>query len=661
MTDRRRPVTAWVVLAVTSVLSVGSAAGWLVAAPRWDPWMLYSLVDWLVGAVYGVVAWLMLSRRGHLAAWIMAAAGIGGAASAALATWAVLGEARPAVLPPAVLLGAMYWLWIPGSYALTVVLPWLLPIRRFGPLDRFAVGAGAAFIVVVQLSTMSDPAESWRPLPVDDPALLAGRAAVTPWLNVGWLALTLAAAAGVIARRRRASPPDRRGLGWLAIGITLLGLAIGPLALHTAWGVPVYGPLAPALMLAAQLFFPAAVLVVVLRQRLWGMELAVGRTLVWALMTCIVIGGYTVVVLVADRVLVMPSVVPQALATALLAAAFLPVRQWVQARVDRLVHGEGDRRLIRQVADRLRTADRGQVMLDAVAAGIAQSLRLERVTVASGDSPVPPDGGDVLTLRLTSQGRVVAVLRAWPRPGERLGRRAVSTLGDLAPVVTALVDLAAAQGEIDLARDRTARARDEERRRLRRDLHDGLGPAFSGLALGLAAVRNMLRSRRDDPAVAAADELVGQLAAEADRQAAAVRDVARAVMPPLLDDGALAPALDQLRERYVAAGLAIEVRARPGLLPGDLATAVYGIVAEAVRNVHRHAAVDRCIIDVMNGPGGLEVSVTDHGAGIDADAATGVGTRAMHERAAGVGGTLTITTPPGGGTRVRLLVPAGTR
>lgn len=663
-TDRRWTGVAWTVLTVTAVLTVASVVAWAVAAPPWHPWLLYSLVDLMMGVVYGVVAWLMLLRGGHLVAWIMAAAGLGGTFSAAVAAWSMVGSAWPVLMPSPIVLGAMYWLWIPGFYALMVVLPWLLPIRRTDRVGRIAIVVGVVFIVVAQLSSMTDPGQVWTPLPLTDPTLRAVRQAVDPWLRPTLILLTVAAAAGVLRRRRRAVPAQRPGLGWLAVGLLLLALATVPLALNATMKVPVTITVVPLLMLAAQAFYPAAVLVVALRQRLWGLELSVRRALVWGLMTSSVIGAYTLGVVLLDAVLPTPSVLPEVLVTAVVAASFQPLRQWVQRRVDRLVHGDTGHPLIRQVADRLRTADRGEQMLGAVADGIATSLRLAAVTVATGDTdPAPPGqpvGGEPVVVHLTSDGRPVGVLRAWPRPGERLGRRAASILADLAPMVTALVELAAAQDELDRSRSRTAQARDEERRRLRRDLHDELGPALSGLGLGLAAGRNMLRDHRHVPAVAAADQLIGRLAAEADRQAAAVRDLARDLMPPLLDDGALTAALDQLRERYEAAGLTVAVQAAPLRLPDGTAVAVYGIVAEAVRNVHRHAGVDQCMISVVNGPDGLEVSVTDHGVGIDDRSTVGVGTRSMHERAAGIGARLTIGAVPGAaGTHVHLVVPAG--
>ncbi|WP_238008580.1 histidine kinase [Dactylosporangium sp. AC04546] len=660
MADRRWPTAAWAVLALTGAATCAAAAGWALAAPGWAPWTLYWLVDLMVGALYGFVGWLMLARGGQAAAaWVVAAIGLSGALSAAVVSWSMIG-AWPGPMPADRVLGAMYWLSVPGYHALTVVLPWLLPARPFVPADRLALGAGVVFVVAVQLCTMAGPDWSLSPLPIADPGLLALRALVARWLYPVWLLLTVVAAAGVLWRRHQAPPAGRAGLNWLAVGSILLALAILPPTLGPALGVPVPVPLAPALMLAAQAFFPAAVLVVVLRQRLWGTELAVRRTLVWGLMTGGVIGAYTMVVLVLNVAVPRPSILPEVLATAMLAAAFQPVRQWVQVRVDRLVHGEAGQPLIRQVADGLRDVDRGQQMLAAVAQGIARSLRLEAVTVTTGAAPAPiapGPAGEPLTVPLVSDDREVGVLRAWPRAGERLGRRAALVLTDLAPMVTALVELAAAQDEVDRARDEAARARDEERRRLRRDLHDGLGPALSGLGLGLAAARNLLRDHRRQPGVDRADALLVQLSAEAERQAVAVRDLAHDLLPPLLDDGALRPALDQLRERYHAAGLRVEVHGPPVRLAPAIATAVYGIVAEAVRNVHRHASTDRCMIDVMNGRDALEVSVVDHGAGIDPGSVAGVGTRSMRERAQSIGGRLSIGPAGASGTRVRLVVP----
>ncbi|RGC69378.1 Sensor histidine kinase LiaS [Micromonospora sp. MW-13] len=670
-TGHRWRIAAWAVLTSTSGLTTASVVAWCAAAPPWHPWMLYTLVDLVVGAVYGVVAWLTLLRRTHLAAWIMAAAGVGGSLSAAAACWGMVAYRWPDLWMTGQLAGVAYWAWVPGFYALVVVLPWLLPVRPLDRSTRVAVGVGAVLIVVAQACALTLPG-GLHAIPLTDATLLAARAAVDPWLEPALVVLGVAAAVGVLARRRTLPRQQRHGLGWLAIGTLLLAAAFLPLALNPAFQVAVPVPFAPLLMLGAQAFFPASVLVVVLRQRLWGLELTIRRTLVWALMTGLVISAYVVGVLLLGAVTPATSAVPEAVVTALLAAGFQPARAWVQRRVDRLVHGDDGQRLIRQVADRLRAAERSTRMLDAVADGIADSLRLAAVAVTlTGAPPVPPRrppawdgpaaGGPALVVCLASGNRPVGELWAWPRPGERLDGRTAALLHDLAPVVTALAELALAQRDLDRSRVRLAQSRDEERRKLRRDLHDDLGPAISGVALALTAGRNMLRPHRCLPEITAADDLLGQLVAEMDRQATGIREIARDLVPPLLEGGGLRPALYRLRERYADAGLTVLVRASEVALPETVATAVYGIVGEAVRNVRRHAGVDRCAIDVSVGSGRLVVCVTDEGVGIPAPLVAGVGTASMRERAEGIGAALTIAraNPEHArpGTTVQLVLP----
>ncbi|WP_148272297.1 histidine kinase [Micromonospora maris] len=699
--DRGRPVVAWLVLALTGGLTLGAAVAGTVAAPPWRSDLLWWLVDLTVGTGFGLVAWLTLLRRSHPAAGLAALVGVGAAASAAAAGWAASAHRWPYLwapeIPPA---GAGF---VPAWSALIVVLPWLLPVRPVGRSVRIVVGAAVA--AQVFLSTVR---YGWVPDELVGSVRDTLALALGPGLPAVLAVLGFAAAAGVLARRRALLPWQRHGLGWLAVGTLLHALALLGSTLDPV--LPRGVPVAPLLMLAAQAFLPASVLVLVLRQRLWGLAHTVRQTLVWALTTGLLIGGYALGVVTLGSLLPATSVLPEVLTTAALAAVFHPVRQWVQRRVDRLVHGGGGQPLIRQVADRLRDVDGGMQMLDAVADGIADSLGLATVTITvtgnpggwlpaqwlSGACPSPPSTGPgpavpatgptpstsatgpgrahgsttsgtvpPLTIRLVAGDRLVGVLRAWPRTGERVAGRAASVLADLAPVLAALAELAVAQQALQRSRLQLARGRDEERRKLRRDLHDDLGPVLSGVSLGLAAGRNMLRPHRHLPAVAAADDLLERLVAEVDRQTVAVRDNARDLLPPLLDDGALRPALERLRQRYADAGLLLRVRSPEVNLPEPVATAVYGIVAEAVRNVHRHADVDSCTVEVTNGPEGLEVSVVDEGRGIAPGAAVGVGTRSMQERAEGISADLSIgplhARPVRPGTRVRLLLPGSLR
>jgi signal transduction histidine kinase len=209
-------------------------------------------------------------------------------------------------------------------------------------------------------------------------------------------------------------------------------------------------------------------------------------------------------------------------------------------------------------------------------------------------------------------------------------------------------------GELIQARSRVVRAREEERKRLRRDLHDELAPTFAGLGLSAAAVETFTRVG-DARASDAAAQLVAGLQA-ASRQ---LRDVAYDLRPPVLDEEGLVAAL---RERILTPGSSPEITMdapRDRLeLPAAVESAAYRIAQEAVMNVRRHAAASHCHVTISLDAGALRLEVEDDGIGVR-PGRPGVGLRSMRERAVELGGSLDLTRPEGGGTAVIALLPLG--
>jgi signal transduction histidine kinase len=189
--------------------------------------------------------------------------------------------------------------------------------------------------------------------------------------------------------------------------------------------------------------------------------------------------------------------------------------------------------------------------------------------------------------------------------------------------------------------------RHEERRLLRRELHDGLGPALAGSSLALAAIANNSRgmSARDA-------ELIVQLRAELDRRADDVRDMARAMLPPALDDGRLHAALEVLAERFTDDRFAVSLDATGADdIDSDRQVAIYHVAAEAVFNAHRHSGAATCRLRLRpTAEGGRQLSVHDDGSGISPVAAEGVGLASMRERALELGGTFDLVHDEGGTT-----------
>ncbi|MCI4062069.1 hypothetical protein MRQ36_05615 [Micromonospora sp. R77] len=453
--DRRRPVAARLVAVACALLLTGTVTCWFLARRPWGLSQLYFLVDLTDCAVYGAVAWLVLLRRGHPVAWLLAATGVGGGLSALGAQYADLLTVHPDLPHLGLLTTARHWGWIPGMLSLIVVLPWLVREGRLPVPARVAVGAGALLVAVIETYHLTWPGTPARPsgapLAVESAAWAEFVVRTEPVLFLAVPVLGLLAAAGVARRWRTGPAAERIGLGWLAVGTALLALSFAPVGFPADWARHVPDWLAPTAMLASQAFFPAAVLAVVLRQRLWGIEIAVRRTLVWFLLTFLLVAAYVLGVSVLDALLPSTPAVPGVLVTAVVAIGIHPVRARVQRGVDRLIHGAAVEPLgvVRGVGHRISAAEDPADVLTGVAQSLTDLLRLGGCDIEL-DGPEPgtahraPTGpvGAPLVLPLRWGEREVGRLVAWARAGERLDGRTRAALVDLVPLVSSAAGLA---------------------------------------------------------------------------------------------------------------------------------------------------------------------------------------------------------------------------
>lgn len=205
------------------------------------------------------------------------------------------------------------------------------------------------------------------------------------------------------------------------------------------------------------------------------------------------------------------------------------------------------------------------------------------------------------------------------------------------------------------ARDRLVRAQEEERGRIARDLHDGIGQTLAALTLTLDAA-----ATSDDPTDSAAALGRGrELAREA---LADTRLAAERVRPPRLAERGLASALQAMTSTPGAlVDVAIEPAADVRIDPPDAEVDAYRIAQEAVRNAVQHSAASRIAVTLTRTATGLRLEVVDDGAGFDQSAVDPrrLGLVGMCERATAIGGELEIVSEVGRGTRVVLAIPAG--
>jgi len=209
------------------------------------------------------------------------------------------------------------------------------------------------------------------------------------------------------------------------------------------------------------------------------------------------------------------------------------------------------------------------------------------------------------------------------------------------------------EAELSASRARLVTAREEERRRIRQDLHDELGPT-------LAAIANQVERAAVDVA-ADPDGATARLDGVAEEVRATVRSVRALVeglRPAALDQLGLVGAVQELARRLAAPGLSIEVVGEGPLddLPAAVEVGAYRIVGEALTNVVRHSGASRSQVRLHRAGEHLEVVVDDDGQGLGG-APAGVGRRSMAERAAELGGRCTTGPGPDGGTRVRARLP----
>ncbi len=417
---------------------------------------------------------------------------------------------------------------------------------------------------------------------------------------------------------------------------------------------------------ASLLLVPGLILFSVLRHRLFGIEVVVNRALVYAALTLCVVGIYVLVVgYLGNLFRVEDNLLVSLFATGIVAVIFAPLRDRLQRAANRLMYGERDEpyAVLSRLGQRLEgTLAPGAVLpaiVETVAGALkaphaAISLKLEERFETAAEHGTPTGAPLVLPLVYNNEtvGRLEVSPRAKGEPYAPADRRLLEDLARQAGVAAHAVRLTA---DLQRSRERLVAAREEERRRLRRDLHDGVGPRLAALTLKIETARNRLSH---DPA---ADYLLSDLAGRAHEAVADVRRSVHALRPPVLDELGLIPALRETAAQYGADGLRVSVRAPETLppLPAAVEVAAYRIAQEAMTNVVRHARARRCTVDLQldGGSGVLRLEVEDDGRGLGERRGAGVGLHSMRERAEELGGTLVVEPAPAGGTVVRAELP----
>lgn len=346
-----------------------------------------------------------------------------------------------------------------------------------------------------------------------------------------------------------------------------------------------------------------------------------------------------------------------------IAPTFLPVHGLLRRSVNQLVYGQHDNpyALLVQLNQHLNTDSDPKAPLPAITATIAATLKLpyvaldadlgtERRTASYGS---PPSHAEIVSLPLTYRTMLLGSLCVSSRRShERLSADDLRLLADLACQVGITLHAAQLTEALQASRAQLVLAREEERRRMRRDLHDGLGPTLASLRLQLSALRKTVRDSPDE-----SERLIDELRDDVRAATAEIRRLVYDLRPPMLDEFGLVGALRNLELTDDGLARSVEVPAALPRLPAAVEVAIYRIAAEALHNIVRHAQATRCTLSLAVDEAALTLTVTDNGRGLSTSYLAGVGHRSMHERAAELGGSVNILPVPAGGTCVRASFP----
>lgn len=418
---------------------------------------------------------------------------------------------------------------------------------------------------------------------------------------------------------------------------------------------------------------PIAITVAILRYKLWNIDLIINRALVLAGLTAIIVAIYSVIVGGLGAVFqASGNFFISLLATAMVAVLFQPARDRLQGAVNRLVFGERDNPyvVLSRLSQQLQTATVPREALTTMVETIAKTLKLPFVAVELvehekqiGNAAVGQAAAQALDYPLNYQQETVGRLRVSPRAGEDdFSPREQQLLRDIAAQLGPVASATRLTLALQNSREQLVVAREEERRRIRRDLHDGLGPTLAAQALKLDTVLESLTEND----IRNAERHVEQLKSQTQQMVADIRRLVYELRPPALDELGLVEALSahfaQMTGR--SGSLLISLDSTPDPLPplpAAVEVAAYRIALEGVMNVVRHAKAQHCQVRFAVSEdeqlAKLTLTVVDDGVGISRTPHAGVGLRSMLERAQELGGTCDVTAHPQAGTCVTAALP----
>jgi len=669
---------AWVAVALSAALVVVAAvlAGWAGDPAPGAPEVVTAPMRGATGVVVGLLLVGLLGATGALIVTRFSSNLLGwtfvlGALTVSLAivgleySYAGL-VTKPGELPAPALVRLLLGdaLWLPLISIQVVGLLVLFPDGRLSSPGRrwiFLTGVAGAVIGFVGVTLAPTLYQSEVP----NPLVTDAKRASDLTGGIGFLLVVTAGVAAVVSligRFRRSRGEERQQMKWFVYAAGLMFLAEIPLnamEVPPAW--------TQALAAIATALLPVAVGIAILRYRLYDIDLVINKTLVYGILAAFITLVFLALVVGVGTLAGGGNTFLAAVAAAIVAVVFQPVRRWAQHLANRLVYGERATpyEVLSGFSDRLADTYSVDDVLPRTARVLAEGVGAVRVAIVlqrgSVRRPVAmwPERdsvpGEIRTFEVRHQGELLGEIELAMRPDELLDPSREKLVRDVAAQAGLILRNATLIEELRDSRRRIVTAQDERARKLERNIHDGAQQQLVALAVKVGLVERVMQA---DTQKAVA--MLGEVKTEANDALENLRDLARGIYPPLLADQGLAAALGaQARKVPIPVGVEPD---GIGRYPEETEAAVYFSCLEALQNVAKYARATKATIRLSQANGSLTFEVTDDGVGFDPVAAShGTGLQGIADRLASLGGELDVRSAPGDGTTVTGRLPAENR
>jgi signal transduction histidine kinase len=658
---------AWIVVGLEVVLYplvlyLGTGQGDRVPSLLQFGW--WEALGPLLAIEFGVVGALIVRRHpGHAVGLLAVVGGLCLSLSIFAGTYAAFSMTHGNLLPASGFAAWLRgWVWSPGFTFLYALMPAVfpdgsLPSPRWRPIiwaAALSLGAQLTWVSVSQLTFG---------IPLVD----------RPWPTFGWLFRLLttlsgvlsvlavfAAAAALAVRFRSSDGTVRQQLKWFfaAVGLQAILWAGAIAATSVTHQAPYQARYFDILIPVALLTLPLAIGVAILRHRLYDIDVVISRGVVYAGLATFITAGYLLLVVGVGLLLGTggrPNLPLSVVAMAMVVVLVQPVRSRLQRLANRLVYGApaDPYAVLGQLS---RTPASGDVdyalaqIAEAVARGMGSRRAQVRLLLPGGQTRTAtwPLGetahfGKSVVVAYGSEtvGEIAADGSGDQRLTEALTAQAGHALHTLrlsAELDARLAQLETQADELTASRTRLVQAQETERRRLERDLHDGVQQELVVLIAKARLARNQLDR---DPALAA--ETLTDLQGSAQHALADLRSLARGIHPAVLSSKGLVEAVDAMAARMPmgvrvdADSTVREVRYAP-----EIEGAAYFVVAEGLANVLKHSGATEATVTISRSDSWLRLAIADDGRGYDQSAVRESGLRGLRDRVEALGGRVEI-------------------